>query len=123
MPWLIKTEPSEYSFDDLLRDRKTRWDGVTNPVALKHARSMKKGDLVVVYHTGGERRAVGLAEVGEVGDTPEIRAGARLAKPVGLDLIKAQALFAASPLVKIGRLSIVPLDDKQLAFIKKRGGA
>ena len=123
MPWLLKTEPSEYSFDDLVKDKKTRWDGITNPVALKHARAMKKGDAVVIYHTGGERRAVGLAEVSDAGEAPEIRAGARLAEPVGLEVLKASALFATSPLVKIGRLSVVPLDEKQLAFIRKRGGA
>ncbi len=121
--WLLKTEPSDYSFDDLLRDGRTRWDGVANAAALKNARAMAKGDTVVVYHTGSERRAVGLAEVVAPGEAPEIKARARLPEPVGLDEIKASPLFAESPLVKIGRLSIVPLDARQLAFLKKRGGA
>src|SRR5262245_3618911 len=115
--WLLKTEPSEYSFDDLLRDRETTWDGITNPVAVKHLAAMAKGDRVVVYHTGGERRAVGLAEVVAAG--PRIAAGARLPKPVGLDALKAAAAFKTSPLVKIGRLSVVPLEPKQWQLILK----
>jgi predicted RNA-binding protein with PUA-like domain len=119
--WLLKTEPSSYSFADLTRDKRTRWDGISNPTALKHARAMQKGDRVVIYHTGGERRAVGLAEVVAPGDTPELKAVGLLPAPVGLDSIKASALFRESPLVKIGRLSVVPLDDKQAAFIVDRG--
>src|SRR5262249_8688480 len=119
--WLLKTEPSEYSFDDLVKDKRTRWDGLTNPVALKHVRAMKKGDRAVIYHTGKERRAVGMAEVVAAGDEPEVKAVAPLPAPAGLDEIKASPLFADSPLVKIGRLSVVPLDDKQLAFFVGRG--
>ena len=119
--WLLKTEPSEYSFADLVTDKRTRWDGISNAVALKHARAMQKGDRVVIYHTGGERRAVGLAEVVSSGDPPEVKAIAALPEPVGLDVIKASALFRESPLVKIGRLSVVPLDEKQVAFIVGRG--
>jgi len=119
--WLLKTEPSEYSFDDLVKDKRTPWDGITNPVALRHAREMKKGDRAVIYHTGGERRAVGMAEVVAAGDEPVVKAVAALPSPVGLDEIKASPLFSASPLVKMGRLSVVPLDEKQLAFIVERG--
>lgn len=119
--WLLKTEPSAYSFADLVRDKRTQWDGITNPVALKHARAMHKGDRVFIYHTGGERRAVGVAEVVAPGDTPELKPVVALPEPVGLDVIKASTLFRDSPLVKIGRLSIVPLDDKQAAFIVDRG--
>jgi len=118
--WLLKTEPSEYSFDDLVKEKRTRWGGITNPTARKNARAMQKGDRVVIYHTGGERRAVGLAEVAAAGDEPEIRAGKRLAKPVGLDEIKASALFKTSPLVTIGRLSVVPLDAAQFDFIVRQ---
>ena len=122
MPWwLLKTEPSTYSFDDLVRDRKTRWDGVSNPTALRHVRAMEKNDKIIIYHTGGERQAVGLAEVVTPGDTPEIRAGDRLAEPVGLDTIKASPVFKDSPLVKMGRLSVVPLDEKQVRFLMGGG--
>jgi len=119
--WLLKTEPSEYSFDDLVRDQKTAWDGVANPVARKHLAAMKKGDAVVIYHTGGERRAVGLASVAAAGEAPVIAAGARLPQPVSLDALKAAPAFAASPLVKIGRLSVVPLDAKQAQLILELG--
>jgi predicted RNA-binding protein with PUA-like domain len=118
--WLLKTEPSEYSFDDLVRDKGTTWDGVTNPVAVKHLAAMQKGDEVLVYHTGKERRAVGLATVVAAG--PKLAPGARLARPVGLEEIKAAPAFASSPLVKMGRLSVVPLDAKQWQTILKLGG-
>jgi predicted RNA-binding protein with PUA-like domain len=115
--WLLKTEPSEYSFDDLVRDKGTTWDGVANPVAVKHLAAMQKGDDVIVYHTGKERRAVGLATVVAAG--PRLAPGARLPRPVGLDEIKAAPAFASSPLVKMGRLSVVPLDAKQWQTILK----
>lgn len=120
--WLIKTEPSTYAWDDLEREKKTVWDGVTNPVAQKHIRSAKNGDLAVVYHTGDEKRAVGVAEIAsEPYADPkdaklavfDLRPKARLAEPVGLDVIKRTPEFADSPLVKIGRLSVVPLDAAQ----------
>jgi predicted RNA-binding protein with PUA-like domain len=121
--WLLKTEPSEYSFDDLIKDKRTTWDGIANPVARKHAAAMVKGDRVVIYHTGGERQAVGLAEVVAEGEAPAIKPGARLARPVELAELKASALFKTSPLVTIGRLSVVPLDAKQWQLILKLGGA
>ena len=113
MKWLLKTEPSEYSYDKLERAGKTKWDGVANPVAMKHARSMAKGDLAIIYHTGKERCAVGVAEVIAPGDEPELAPRRRLAQTVPLAALKDHPLFAESPLVKIGRLSIVPLDEKQ----------
>src|SRR5437016_4897099 len=121
MPWLLKTEPSEYSFADLQRDQQTRWDGISNPQALKNMRSAQKGDVVVVYHTGGERAAVGLAEIAKAGDPVEVKAKKPLKKPVGLATFKADKTFRDSPLVKQGRLSFVPLTDAQLARILELG--
>jgi predicted RNA-binding protein with PUA-like domain len=121
--YLLKTEPSEYSFADLQREGTTVWDGVANPVAVKNLREMPKGAKLVIYHTGAEKRAVGLASVVSVSvDDPrnpklEIKAGRALAKPVTLEQIKKEALFKDSPLVKIGRLSVVPLTAEQYAFI------
>ena len=126
MPWLLKTEPSTYSYADLQRDKQTRWDGITNPAALKNLRSAKKGDVVVIYHTGSVRAAVGLAEIVKeaYGEPPvvDIRAGQPLESPVTLATFKSDKLFKDSPLVKQGRLSFVPLTDDQLARIRKLGG-
>jgi len=123
MPYLLKTEPSVYSFADLQREGTTIWDGVTNPAALKNLRSMKAGEHLVIYHTGDEKTAVGTATVVsvEAGDSknPQIRikAGKPLAKPVTLAEMKANRLFAESPLIRQGRLSVVPLTDAQHKFI------
>ncbi len=123
MPYLLKTEPSVYSFADLQREGTTIWDGVTNPAALKNLRSMKAGEHLVIYHTGEEKSAVGTATVVsvEAGDpkSPQIRikAGKPLAKPVTLAEMKANRLFAESPLIRQGRLSVVPLTDAQYKFI------
>ena len=121
--YLLKTEPSEYSFENLQRDGATVWDGVSNPVAVKHLREMKPGELLVIYHTGDEKSAVGTASVVSV-DAPEpknpqvkIKAGKPLAKPVTLAQVKANKLFADSPLVRQGRLSVVPLTDAQYKFV------
>lgn len=122
MPWLVKTEPATYSFDDLLREQRTAWTGVANPTAMKHLVAMKKGDRVVVYHTGKERRAVGLATVQVEGAEPELAASTRLMRPVSLDTLKASTLFHDSPLVRIGRLAVVPLDEAQYAFILAQSG-
>lgn len=117
--YLLKTEPSEYSFADLSRDRETVWDGVANPAALKHLRGMKTGDLVVIYETGAVKGAVGRASVVSVEEAdakePRVRivAGKPLAKAVPLAQIKASRLFADSPLVRQGRLSVVPLSREQ----------
>ncbi len=119
MHYLLKTEPSEYSFADLQRDKTTLWDGVTNPVALKNLRGMKEGEQLIIYHTGDEKRTVGTATVESVNATdpksPKVRikAGKQLAKPTSLAEIKANSVFRDSPLVKQGRLSVVPLTDAQ----------
>ena len=126
MPYLLKTEPSEYSFADLQREKTTVWDGVTNPVALKNLRGMKKGEEMVIYHTGDERSAVGTASVVsvETGDpkTPQvkIKVGSAIASPKTLAEIKAHKLFADSPLVRQGRLSVVPLSEAQYRFLTSR---
>jgi len=125
MPNLLKTEPSEYSFADLEREKSTVWDGVTNPVAVKNLRGMKKGDELVIYHTGDERRTVGTASVVSVDvadpKSPRvtIKAGKPLA-PTSLAEIKANKLFSDSPLVRQGRLSVVPLSDAQYRFLVSR---
>lgn len=121
--WLLKTEPSTYSFDDLLKEKRTRWDGISNPAALRHLRDAKKGDVALIYHTGAEKAAVGTADVlGAAYGEPaviDIAAGKRLANPVELKTLKADKLFADSPLVRQGRLSFVPLTDAQYARIVK----
>src|SRR5947209_7467259 len=115
--FLFKTEPDVYSFDDFLRDGETIWDNVTNPTAVKHLREMKKGTRWIFYHTGNERTAVGTGTVLSVDPSDpkvpvvKVKVGKRLKKPKSLDEIKAQPLFAESPLVKIGRLSVVPLTE------------
>ena len=117
--YLLKTEPSVYSFSDLQREGKTVWDGVTNPVAVKHLRGMQSGDQLVIYHTGDEKSAVGTASVISVDvkdpKTPlvMIKAGKAIAKPLTLADIKSKPVFAESPLVRQGRLSVVPLTDAQ----------
>jgi predicted RNA-binding protein with PUA-like domain len=123
MPYLLKTEPSEYSFADLRRDKTTVWDGVTNPVALKNLRAMKPGDQLIIYHTGDERRTVGAASVVSVdaGDPKnpavKIKAGQPLSKPISLAEIKANSAFRDSPLLRQGRLSVVPLTDAQYRIL------
>lgn len=125
MPYLLKTEPDAYSFADLERDGETVWDGVTNPVAVRHLREMKAGDKLVLYHTGSERQAVGTASVVSVdasdAKTPRvvIKTGKALAHPRTLADIKAHKLFANSPLVKQGRLSVVPLTQEQYEWLTK----
>ena len=119
MDYLLKTEPSEYSFADLKRDNETIWDGVSNPVALKHLRAMKPGDRLIIYETGDNKSAIGSATViSAVVSDPKnprvkIKAGKPLPKPVTLAEIKANKLFADSPLVRQGRLSVVPLSEEQ----------
>jgi len=123
MNYLLKTEPTVYSFTDLQRENATIWDGVTNPAAVKHLREMKPGEHLVIYHTGDEKSAVGTATVVSVdasdAKTPlvKIKAGKPLAKPVTLAEIKANKLFADSPLVRQGRLSVVPLTEKQFKLL------
>ncbi len=117
--YLFKSEPGVYSFDDLVRDGETVWDGVTNPTAVKNLREMKSGTKWIFYHTGDERAAVGTGTVVSVdASNPKVpvvrvKAGKRLKNPKTLAQIKAEKLFAKSPLVKIGRLSVVPLTEAQ----------
>jgi predicted RNA-binding protein with PUA-like domain len=117
--FLFKTEPDVYSFDHFLRDKETVWDGVTNPTAVKHLREMKPGTKWIFYHTGDERRAVGTGTVTSVDASDpkvpvvRVKVGKKLKTPKTLDEIKTQKLFAESPLVKIGRLSVVPLTEAQ----------
>ena len=118
--WLLKTEPSTYSWSDLVRDKKATWDGISNATALIHLRAMKKGDLALIYHTGDERQAVGLAEVTsapyadpKLGDPKlvvvDVRPLRRLLRPVTLAAVKADPVFAGFALVREGRLSVVPV--------------
>ena len=117
--YLLKTEPSEYSFSDLQRDKVTVWDGVSNPVALKHLREMEPGARLVIYETGDHKTAVGTASVVSVdaadprNPAVKIKAGIAITRPVSLAEIKANKLFAESPLVRQGRLSVVPLTAAQ----------
>lgn len=123
MNYLLKTEPSVYSFAELEREKSTIWDGVSNPVAVKNLRAMKPGDRLVIYHTGDEKSAVGTATVVSVDDSDaknpivKIKVGKAMAKPVTLAEVKANKEFAESPLVRQGRLSVVPLSDKQYKFL------
>jgi predicted RNA-binding protein with PUA-like domain len=123
MYYLLKTEPTVYSFADLQREKTTVWDGVTNPVAVKHLREMPKGAKLVIYHTGDEKQAVGTATVESVDasdpKTPlvKIKAGKPVPNPVTLAEIKNHKLFSDSPLVRQGRLSVVPLSAQQFAFL------
>jgi len=117
--YLLKTEPTVYSFANLQKDGVTIWDGVTNPTAVKNLREMAPGSRLVIYHTGDEKSAVGVATVVSVDASDprnpavKIKAGKAIAKPVTLAEIKAKKLFADSPLVRIGRLSVVPLTKAQ----------
>ena len=127
MPYyLFKSEPGVYSFDDLLRDGETVWDGVTNPTAVKNLREMKPGAKWIFYHTGDERTAVGTGTVVSVDATDpkvpivRVKAGKRLKHPKTLAQIKAEKLFAkTSPLLTIGRLSVVPLTKEQWDWFAK----
>ena len=123
MPYLLKTEPTVYSFADLQGEGTTIWDGVSNPVALKNLRGMKAGDALIIYHTGDEKSALGTATVVSVdaGDPKnpqvKIKVGKPIARPLTLAEIKSQKLFADSPLVRQARLSVVPLTEAQYKFL------
>ncbi|MFZ0640562.1 MAG: EVE domain-containing protein [Candidatus Acidiferrales bacterium] len=122
MDYLLKTEPSEYSFTDLQRDKSTIWDGVSNPVALRNLREMKPGDHLVIYETAERKSSVGTATVVSVdvanpkNPQVKIKAGESL-NPITLAEIKSNKLFADSPLVRQGRLSVVPLTAAQHKFL------
>jgi predicted RNA-binding protein with PUA-like domain len=121
--YLLKTEPSEYSFADLQRDKETVWDGVHNPVALRNLSQMTPGTRLIIYETGDHKSAVGTAAVLSVdvsnpkNPAVKLKAGKPLVKPVSLAQIKSNKLFADSPLVRQGRLSVVPLTDAQYKFL------
>ena len=128
--FILKTEPTEYSFADLVKDGRTVWSGISNATALIHLRSVKKGDTLVIYHTGKERQAAGLARAATgpyadpaLGDPKrvviDVVPGKPLRVPVTLDQFKTDALLAKSDLVRIGRLSVVPLTAEQLARVVK----
>ena len=123
MDYLLKTEPSAYSFANLEREKTTIWDGVTNPVAVKNLRGMKPGERLVIYHTGDEKSAVGTASVVSVDasdlKTPQvkIKVGKAIEQPKTLADVKAHKLFADSPLVRQGRLSVVPLTEAQYKWL------
>lgn len=125
MYYLLKTEPSEYSFADLQRDKTTNWDGVTNPVAVRNLREMPPGSELIIYHTGDEKTAVGTASLVAVDAADPkkpvvtIKAGKPLATPKSLKDIKGNKLFQDSPLVNIGRLSVVPLTKAQYDWLVK----
>ena len=131
--WLLKTEPDDYSYADLERDGATVWDGVSSNAALKNIRDMRPGDLALIYHTGDERRAVGLAEVTsapypdpKVGDAKlvvvDVRPLRPLARPVALADVKADPAFADFALVRQGRLSVVPVAPEQWARLMALAG-
>ena len=117
--FLFKSEPDVYSFDNFLRDKETVWDGVTNPTAVKFLREVKAGTRWIFYHTGDERTAVGTGTVVSVDPTDpkvpivKVKVGRRLKNPKTLAAIKEEPLFHGSPLVVIGRLSVVPLTQDQ----------
>src|SRR3989454_7702939 len=132
--WIVKTEPSTYSFDDLARQKTAVWDGVKNNLALKHLRQMKPGDRVLVYHTGDEKAVVGVADVtSESYPDPkqkdpklavvDLRAGERLPRPVPLAEIKKERAFADLALVRIGRLSVMPASPDQYKRLLVLGGS
>jgi predicted RNA-binding protein with PUA-like domain len=128
--WLLKTEPTDYSYDQLEQDGRTRWDGVSNPAALKNIRAMKPGDRAFLYHTGKEKAVVGVVEIvtaaypdpeakGPKLVAVDIEPRARLGRPVTLAEIKALPAFEGSPLVRQGRLSVVPLTSDQWRTIEE----
>jgi predicted RNA-binding protein with PUA-like domain len=128
--WLLKTEPDSYSWDKLVADKKTRWDGVTNALALKHIRNMKKGDTAFVYHTGDERAVVGIAEItSDAYADPkaendrivvvDLKPLKKLDHPVTLDVIKSDPTFAGWELVRISRLSVMPTPPAMWKQIEK----
>ena len=121
--YLLKTEPSEYSFADLLRDATTEWEGVSNPAAVKNLREMSTGARLIIYETGARKSAVGTATVVSVdasdAKNPRVRikAGKAIATPISLAEIKSDKRFKDSPLIRMGRLSVVPLTKEQYEIL------
>jgi predicted RNA-binding protein with PUA-like domain len=133
MPWLFKEEPTHYGFDDLMKDGRTLWSGVKNPLAQKHLRSVRKGDRILYYHTGGEKAVVGIASAVAPPrpdpDDPagrrvavEIAPGRKLSRPVTLAEIKGRKEFATFPLVRISRLSVMPVSEREWTLILEMSG-
>jgi predicted RNA-binding protein with PUA-like domain len=131
--WLLKTEPHDFSFDDLVERGVEPWDGISSPQALRNLQAAREGETVVIYHTGDERRVVGLGQVTRSAypdpnkDNPrliviDVRASQPLPNPVGLDRLRTDPRFADSPLIKMGRLSVVALTDEQYAAILEMAG-
>ena len=129
MRWLVKEEPEHYSFDQFVADGRTAWSGVKNPVAQKNLRAMKKGDRVFYYHTGKEKAVIGTATVSLAAyPDPKDKSGKlvvvelvpdkKLKRPVTLAEIKAAGRFADSPLVRIPRLSVMPVTEEQWEAIE-----
>jgi predicted RNA-binding protein with PUA-like domain len=126
--WLLKTEPSCYSWDDLVREKKAVWEGVKNATAVKNIRAMKKGDTAIIYHTGGVRAAMGVAEIVSAPYSDEnesavvdVKAKKKFARPVSLDEFKADPAFAGWILLRIGRLSVVPVPPAMWKRIEELG--
>jgi len=128
--WLLKTEPDSYPWDQLVKDKKTIWNGITNATALKHMRTMKKGDTAIIYHTGDERAAVGIAEItsnpypdpkqkDEKLVVFDLKPKKKLPQPVTLNDIKSDPTFAGWDLLRISRLSVVPVPDKMWARLEE----
>ena len=133
MNWLMKEEPSHYSYDDLAREGRTSWTGVRNPLAQKHLRAIRSGDRIFFYHTGDEKAVVGLARAaGAPYPDPADKTGKlyavdvepvrKLASPVTLAAIKADKAFASFPLVRISRLSVMPVTDYEWKRIESMAG-
>jgi predicted RNA-binding protein with PUA-like domain len=129
--WVLKTEPAEYGFADLTRYRRTRWEGISNPVALKHLRSMRESDDALIYHTGNEKAVVGLARIASAPYPDpkdpklvvvDVEAGKPLPRTVPLAEIKAEPSFAELGLVRVPRLSVVPLEPAQWKRLLGMGG-
>jgi len=131
MDYLFKEEPANYPFDALVKDGKTIWSGVKNPLAQKHLRSVKKGDRIFYYHTGNEKAVVAIAKAAsnaypdpadKTGKAVvvEVVPGKKLKRPVTLAEIKADKAFAAFPLVRMPRLSVMPVDDGLWALIERK---
>ncbi len=131
--WILKTDADTYAFDQLARERRAVWDGVSNSLALKHIRSMRKGDQALIYHSGDEKALVGLARIAsdpypdpKAGDprlaVVDVEAGERLARPVTLAAVKADPAFADLGLVRMSRLSVIPVPPEQWQRLLERGG-
>ena len=133
MNWLFKEEPTNYSFDALVKDKRTVWSGVKNPLAQKHLHNVRRDDRIFYYHTGDERAIVGIAvAAGDAYTDPQDKSGKqavvdvapvrKLARPVTLAEVKADPAFKTFPLVRISRLSVMPVDDGEWSKIEKMAG-